>query len=156
VPAAWRFDSRSRRPAKDGFNAFLNYAYGVFYGFLDKATVLAGLDPHLGMLHADNYGRPSLVFDVIEPYRPWADRVVVGLLASRRAQKEMLHPVPGGVALEKEGKGILMEALNGYLDEVVRMDGKQRSRRQHVQLRLHALANRLLDRPEAEEEVQEL
>src|SRR6185437_8148982 len=31
VPEAYRFEGRSRQPAKDGFNAMLNYTYGVLY-----------------------------------------------------------------------------------------------------------------------------
>ncbi|MBI3891369.1 MAG: CRISPR-associated endonuclease Cas1 [Candidatus Wallbacteria bacterium] len=156
VPEAWRFRGRSRRPARDGFNAFLNYAYGVLYGLVDRCAVLAGLDPHLGLLHTDGYGRPSLVFDLIEPYRAWADHVVMTLTSTRRAHKEMLREVPGGLALDKPGKVLLLEALNAYLDEVVRLDGRQRSRRCHVQYRMHGLANRLLGRKEREIEVTEV
>src|SRR5262249_19699913 len=31
VPEAYRFEGRSRQPAKDAFNAMLNYSYGVLY-----------------------------------------------------------------------------------------------------------------------------
>ncbi len=60
---------------------------------MEKACILAGLDPCLGFLHTDNYGKPSLVFDLIEPFRILAERAVVllftgpagaGRAASRR------------------------------------------------------------------------
>lgn len=156
VPAKWRFQGRSRRPAKDAFNAFLNYGYGVLYGLIDRAAVLAGLDPHLGLLHTDGYGRPSLVFDLIEPYRPWVDRVVVMLFSMRRVNQEMLRPVTGGFALDKPGKAVLLEELNGQLDANVRMDSRQRTRRNHVQMRFHRMANRLLGKGDREREVSEL
>ncbi len=61
VPEAYRFRGRSRQPAADGFNAMLNYAYGVLYSMVDRACICAGLDPFLGFLHTDNYNKPSLV-----------------------------------------------------------------------------------------------
>src|SRR5262249_5380163 len=37
----YRFDGRSRQPAKDGFNAVLNYSYGVLYSLVERACVCA-------------------------------------------------------------------------------------------------------------------
>ena len=76
VPEAYRFEGRSRQPAQDGFNAMLNYGYGVLYSLVDSACICAGLDPFLGFLHTDNYNKPSLVFDLIEPFRILAERAV--------------------------------------------------------------------------------
>jgi CRISPR-associated protein Cas1 len=69
IPPAWRFEGRSRNPALDPFNCYLNYAYGVLYGRVEKACILAGLDPYVGFLHVDGHGRKALVFDLIEPFR---------------------------------------------------------------------------------------
>ena len=44
MPEAFRFDGRSRNPARDAFNAMLNYGYGVLYSLVEKACILAGLD----------------------------------------------------------------------------------------------------------------
>lgn len=73
LPEAWQFAKRSRRPAEDGFNAALNYQYGMLYTVVEQALFAAGLDPHLGILHADEYDQPTLAFDLIEPFRPWID-----------------------------------------------------------------------------------
>lgn len=71
---------RSRHPANDPFNAYLNYGYGMLYNEVEKACLLAGLDPHAGFLHADRYGHLSLVYDLIEQFRqPVIDRVVITL-----------------------------------------------------------------------------
>jgi hypothetical protein len=48
----------------------LNYGYGVLYSLVEKACIYAGLDPFVGFLHTDNYVKKSLVFDLLEPYRP--------------------------------------------------------------------------------------
>jgi CRISPR-associated protein Cas1 len=42
----------------------LNYSYGVLYSLVEKACILAGLDPFVGFLHTDNYNKKSLVFDL--------------------------------------------------------------------------------------------
>ena len=69
LPEKYKFKSRSRNPAKDEFNAMLNYGYGVLYSMVEKACIIAGLDPYIGFLHTDNYNKKSLVFDVIELFR---------------------------------------------------------------------------------------
>ena len=86
LPEGYRFESRSRQPAQDGFNATLNYAYGVLYSLVDRACICAGLDPFLGFLHTDNYNKPSLVFDLIEPFRILAERATVLSYSREEAQ----------------------------------------------------------------------
>jgi CRISPR-associated protein Cas1 len=156
MPESYRFDGRSRHPAKDGFNAMLNYSYGVLYGHVEKACILAGLDACAGFLHTDNYGKPSLVFDLIEPFRVLADRTVVLLFTGRRAQEGYFEPIPGGVALSKDGRAALLTALNERLEKAVRYpvrgrQGRFRNLKQRdvVRHEAHALANALLGKNQA-------
>lgn len=153
MPEAYRFDGRSRQPARDGFNAVLNYSYGVLYSLVERACVCAGLDPHVGFLHTDNYAKKSLVFDLIEPFRILGDRAAVLLFTGRRAQKDFFEEVPGGVGLTKEGRAFFVANLNERLDRAVRYPvqgkpGKTRNVkvRDTIQFEAHALANRLLGR----------
>lgn len=153
MPEAYRFEGRSRQPARDGFNAMLNYAYGVLYSLVEKACICAGLDPHLGFLHTDNYAKKSLVFDLIEPFRIIGERVVVLLFTGRRAQAGFFEEVPGGIGLSKEGRAFLIGQLNERLDRGVRypvqgQPGRTRNIKQRDVIRheAHALANRLLGR----------
>ena len=120
VPEAYRFDGRSRQPAHDGFNAMLNYSYGVLYSIVDRACICAGLDPFLGYLHTDNYNKPSLVFDMIEPFRILAERATVLLFTGRRVKAEFFEQVPGGVALSKAGRAEFMPYYNERLDSPVK------------------------------------
>lgn len=153
VPEAYRFDGRSRQPAHDGFNAMLNYGYGVLYSLVDRACICAGLDPFLGFLHTDNYNKPSLVFDLIEPFRIMAERATLLLFTGRRVRAEFFEPVPGGVALSKEGRAAFLPHYNERLDRSVKYPvqskpGKYRKikRREMIAHEAHALANRLLGR----------
>ena len=66
--------------ADDLVNQLLNYGYAVLGRAWMQVSLLAGLDPHQGVLHGDRVGRPSLVLDLMEPWRPWVDRTVVGLM----------------------------------------------------------------------------
>lgn len=86
MPEKYRFAGRSRNPAKDEFNALLNYGYGVLYSLVEKGCIIAGLDPYLGFLHSDSYNKKSLVFDIIEMFRIYVDETVVFL--SRRMVKD--------------------------------------------------------------------
>ncbi len=65
MPDRYKFNGRSRNPAKDEFNALLNYSYGVLYSRVEKACIIAGLDPYVGIIHTDHYNKKSMVFDLI-------------------------------------------------------------------------------------------
>ena len=132
-PQAFRFDHRSKHPARDPFNAMLNYAYGVLYSEVDRACIIAGLDPFVGLLHTDNYNKRSLTFDLIEPFRIWADRVVVTLFTGRRCSVDMFRQTDDGTLLDKPGKELLLPALTEHLDAAVRYSiknpgGRKRTR----------------------------
>ncbi|MFQ5641591.1 MAG: group II intron reverse transcriptase/maturase [bacterium] len=75
------FKSRQHRGASDLFNCMLNYGYGILYSRVWGAVLRAGLNPMLSFLHTDQPKSPSLVFDLIEEFRPQAvDRVMVSLI----------------------------------------------------------------------------
>lgn len=88
LPPEFGFDGRTGRGATDAVNSMLNYGYGILKGYIWRATHLAGLDPYAGYLHADRWGRTSLVFDLIEEFRQQVvDRTVLRLV-NRRVVKE--------------------------------------------------------------------
>lgn len=145
LPDNFRFEARSRNPAKDEFNCLINYAYGVLYGIVERACILAGLDPYVGFVHTDHYQKKSLVFDLIECYRIWADETVVGLFAARRVKKDMFDDLHNGLVLNKTGKAVLMERFEGHLDEGMRHGNRNVKRREVVQLDCHQVANGLLE-----------
>jgi CRISPR-associated endonuclease Cas1 len=64
-------------------NALLNYLYALLEGEATIAARIVGLDPGLGVLHADQDRRDSLAADLMEPIRPLVDRYVLDLLTSR-------------------------------------------------------------------------
>jgi len=94
MPDAWKFNGRSRDPAQDAFNCLLNYGYGVLYSQVEKACIIAGLDPYMGFLHTDNYNKKSFVFDLIEIFRIHIDRTVINLFSKNRYMRGFLKKSP--------------------------------------------------------------
>jgi CRISPR-associated endonuclease Cas1 len=86
VPEHWRmFGSRmspitsSPRNAASPLNALLNYGYAVLEAETRIAVLTLGLDPGLGLFHADQPSRNSLALDVMEAVRPEVDLWVLDL-----------------------------------------------------------------------------
>jgi len=141
IPARYQFEGRSRQPARDEFNAFLNYSYGVLYSKTERACILSGLDPYIGFLHTDNYGKKSFVFDIIELFRIYADEVVIRLFAKRMVKKNMVRQIKNGVTLVKSGKQLLISDLNEALDEKIRYRSRNIKKKNIIQYECHRLAN---------------
>lgn len=145
LPEGFRFASRTQHPAKDVFNCLLNYGYGMLYGKVEGALIKAGIDPYAGVFHRDDYNRPALVFDVIELYRVWVDYVVFSLCSQQVIDSDCYSVQDdGSFWLENMGKRILIQAINDYLDEVVNLNGVQRSRIVHIELYAQNLAQKFL------------
>jgi CRISPR-associated protein Cas1 len=74
------FPGRTGRGATDVGNQCLNLGYAILMTHVWHAVTIAGLEPYLGILHVDRPGKPSLVLDIMEEYRPWVvDRNVIKL-----------------------------------------------------------------------------
>lgn len=72
------FARREHQGAADPVNVCLNYGYGILYGRIWQAVIMAGLEPYAGFLHTDRPGKPSMVLDLAEEFRPGAvDRAVI-------------------------------------------------------------------------------
>ncbi len=142
LPAHWRFERRSTHPARDPFNAMLNYGYGILYGKVEGALIRAGLDPYVGIFHRDDYNRPALVFDVIERFRIWIDYVVTQLAIFDALPEESFSiSEDGAYRLEGLGKRILIQSVNDYLAEVIPLSGLARSREIHLRIYAQKLAS---------------
>ena len=126
VPEQYDWPGRRRRGAKDPLNAALNYGYGILYGQIERAIILAGLDPFGGFIHADRPGKPSLVLDLIEEFRaPVVDRTVLGLVNKR-------------TRLAQDEKGLLTLDTRRLLAERVlaRLETAERYERKRQPLRV--------------------
>lgn len=144
IPEQYKFEGRSRNPAKDEFNCLLNYAYGVLYSMVEKSCIIAGLDPYIGFLHADNYNKKSLVFDLIEIHRILAEKTVMYLFSKRKIRKEYFAQIKNGLSLNQEGKAMLIKELNDIFETTVRYRGRNIKNKNIIQFESHRIANNLL------------
>lgn len=123
LPPEVSFPCRSRRPPRDMANAALSYAYSLLLGECTAALFAAGLEPSLGVLHASTEKRPSLSLDLMEEFRPLlVDRMVFGLLRSRRLRPEHAGPSDdgAGVWLTKDGKKAVVDGYEATLQRSVK------------------------------------
>jgi len=144
MPEKYGFKGRSRQPAKNPFNAVLNYCYGILYSTVEKACILSGLDPYVGFLHTDNYNKKSFVFDMIEPFRIFAEQSAVYLFTGKQMKDAYFTKTENAVSLNTNGKPVVVEAMNKHLDESVRYRKKNVKRKYIIQHEAHRLANILL------------
>jgi len=74
------FDGRERRPPRNALNCLLSFLYALLRHDCVAALAAVGLDPFVGFLHVDRPGRESLALDLMEEFRPFADRLAITLL----------------------------------------------------------------------------
>lgn len=60
----------------DGLNGLLNYGYAILRAAAARALVGSGLLCAIGIHHCNRYNSFGLADDVMEPYRPFVDRIV--------------------------------------------------------------------------------
>lgn len=102
----FKFEGRNYNPPVDEVNAMLSFGY-TFLGIVQEGHILsAGLDPYLGCFHQTEYGRLSLVLDLIEEFRPVCiDAIVLNLLNTNQISRNDF--VRGGLDLttnQEEGE----------------------------------------------------
>lgn len=130
---AW--PGRRTQGAADPLNSALNYGYGILYGQIERAIVLAGLDPYAGFLHVDRSGKPSLALDLIEEFRaPAVDRAVLSLV-----NKGSPLAIDEKGRLDDPTRKLLADKVLERLAAPVRYAGKQTT----VQSAIQAQARRL-------------
>lgn len=105
LPHHWqRFDGRrsplmmgsGNRKATTPINALLNYLYTLAGTEARLAAVALGLDPGLGVVHADKKARASMALDLVEPVRPHVEGYVLRLVAERTFRRLDFAEQPDG------------------------------------------------------------
>lgn len=80
IPEWAEFKTRSKNPPKSNVNAVLSFLYTLLMYRVEGAIEAQGMDICAGNLHALNYGKSALVFDLMEEFRtPIADSVCCNL-----------------------------------------------------------------------------
>ncbi len=61
-------------------NNLLNYGYAILRAVIARALVGSGLLPTLGIHHHNRYNAYCLADDIMEPYRPYVDELVIQIM----------------------------------------------------------------------------
>ncbi len=73
-----KFETRSKHPPEEPYNALLSFAYSLLTTQCIAALETVGLDPYYGVFHTIKSGKPALALDMMEELRaPVADRFVM-------------------------------------------------------------------------------
>ena len=108
---AFAMDGRTRRPPRDRFNAMLSFLYAMWMNDCRSALEAAGLDPQVGFLHALRPGRAALALDLMEEFRPWADRLALTLINRGQVNAEdFVLREGGGVQLQPDARKAVVVA----------------------------------------------
>lgn len=101
------FEGRIGHGATDLVNSLLNYGYGILYSKIWHSLQRIGLNPYISFLHVPQVGKPTLIFDLIEEFRPQAvDRVV-------------FSQINRGTEFKMEGQFLSLESRNTITKEVL-------------------------------------
>ncbi len=76
-------DSFKRGREEADPNNLLNYGYAILRAIIAKSIVATGLLPTLGIHHRNRYNAFSLADDIMEPYRPFVDRIILEIVSEK-------------------------------------------------------------------------
>lgn len=115
-------------------NNLLNYGYAILRALVARSLVGSGLLPTLGIHHRNQYNSYCLADDIMEPYRPFVDKVVCQIIRGNgkflemtpNMKKELLSIPAMDVMLERQ-KSPLMNAVQRTTSSLARCyEGKAR------------------------------
>jgi CRISPR-associated protein Cas1 len=89
MPNSMRIERRRTFKAYDGANNAFNLAYTVLKWKVYRAITRAKLEPYLGFQHSEQFGKPSLVCDQMEPYRFLIDDFLIQFCKDLKKQDSL-------------------------------------------------------------------
>ncbi len=108
--------TRGREEAEP--NNLLNYGYAILRAIVARALVASGLLPTLGIHHHNRYNAYCLADDIMEPYRPYVDKIVYDIVSEggafelTKAIKVKLLSIPTTEVLINGKRSPLMVAVS--------------------------------------------
>lgn len=74
-------------------NNLLNYGYAILRAVIARSLVGSGLLPTLGIHHQNRYNAYCLADDIMEPYRPYVDQLVIDVMKKYPATQELTKSI---------------------------------------------------------------
>ena len=115
-------------------NNLLNYGYAILRAVVARSLVSSGLLPTLGIFHKNQYNAYCLADDIMEPYRPFVDKIIVNIVRMNGKFLELtpnmkrdLLSIPAMDVKINEEKSPLMVAVQKTTASLTKcFEGKQR------------------------------
>lgn len=140
IPERIRPERRRGFKAYDGVNNLFNLAYELLAWKVHRALISAKLEPYLGFLHSEQFGKPSLVCDFQELYRYLIDDFVIQY-CQRLAKRDFTFKIEKASGQKKGKREYLNDAetkdfiskLNNYFETVVEIPRIKVGERQTIE-----------------------
>ena len=100
---------------------WLSFLYTLLRHDVSAALEGVGLDPAVGFLHRDRPGRPSLALDIMEEFRPIADRMALSLINLGQLQpRDFSQSGSGSITLSDAARKTVLTAYQKRKQEEMR------------------------------------
>ncbi len=74
-------------------NNLLNYGYAILRAITARSLVASGLLPTLGIHHHNRYNAYCLADDIMEPYRPYVDLMILGIIDKNKEVNDLTKEI---------------------------------------------------------------
>jgi CRISPR-associated protein Cas1 len=138
--AILKTDKRRTYKAYDGINNTFNLAYTVLKWRTLSALIKAKLEPFLGFLHSEQFGKPSLACDLMEMYRFLVDDFIIQFTKNLRKRNFILQGE--NFSSNKKGKREylqkdlakdMMRKLNAFFETTVEIPRVKHGNKQQLE-----------------------
>lgn len=140
MPKAISIEKRRTFKAYDGINNTFNLAYTVLKWKVYRAIIKAKLEPYLGYLHSEQFGKPSLVCDLMELYRYLIDDFIIQYCKNLR--KKDFSMIDEDFSYNRRGKREylrkplakdMMKSLNAFFETMVEIPRAKHGSKQTIE-----------------------
>ena len=143
LPEPFVFSKRIKPHATDTSNSCINYLYGMLRNHVETSVLSFGLDPALGVIHRDGYKLPSLVFDMMEPFRPVIDRFFLEAVLNSDISPDLCEMSGTDLLLTKKGRKQIITLFNEKIKSRIRYRGSVNTVRNHILTEVRYLIDRI-------------
>lgn len=114
----FKWNGRHKRPATDPVNAMLSFGYSMLEKDVRRAIATAGLASSIGFLHELNYRKDSLVYDLMEVFRPTIiDKLVLRCISLKIFSESDFIISDGKCLFEEDAKKRFIAEYENYVGQ---------------------------------------
>ena len=114
--SCFKWNGRNRRPAKDPINALLSFGYSLLEKDVRRNLATKGLEASIGYLHSLDLRKESLIFDIMEKFRPLIiDRFVMRCIGWKMFCNSDFEMSDGGCILNEISRNKFIAEYEKYV-----------------------------------------